>query len=612
MKTRAVIDPRLGTAVLTAVLFIGGAQPAQPPAPQPAAAKQHFREALALQQRLLLREAELLSEADGLSLAASFPNTRDAFLSVTRDMPGDPADYDLLWQGRAIVTHELERRQRDLRASRYSATRVLADRLHSTRRRLANLLLNPDQDAARHAAEVQALTATKEELERELAARLRQGQPPANPPAPGDLAKALPADAAFLDFYRYTQITGQRRTPHYAAFLLVNGRPAERIELGAANPLEKAWATWRRAIRDRAPAARERPAAAALGQLLWEPIRQKLPAGVKTLYLAPDMALTQVPFAALPGKQAGTVLLEEYAFATVPHGPFLLERLAGKGQARPKGGLVLAVGGVDYAEPPRLDPAAVTVLGTAAVEARRVVWRPLPGTRREVEQVAALARKQAGLEVKALTGAAATTTAVLAEMPKARYAHLATHGFFVEPRAGPKASRSPLALSGLVFAGANRGPDADPDHGLVTAEAIVGLRLDGLELAVLAASDTALGAAGGGEGVYGLTRAFHLAGCRDVIASLWAVDDDATAALMALFYRNLWERKLDPLQALRQAQLELYRRPQRAKEIVTRDADWTPRPLPDAGAAAPRAPTARWAAFTFSGVADWVTRRSGS
>jgi CHAT domain-containing protein len=113
--------------------------------------------------------------------------------------------------------------------------------------------------------------------------------------------------------------------------------------------------------------------------------------------------------------------------------------------------------------------------------------------------------------------------------------------------------------------------------------------------------------------VYGLQRAFHLAGCQNVVASLWTVNDAATAALMALFYRNLWERKLDPLQALRQAQLELYRRPLRVTEFVTRADDWTPQPLPeeDPNAAEQRALTAQWAAFTFSGVATPPGRQGG-
>jgi CHAT domain-containing protein len=67
----------------------------------------------------------------------------------------------------------------------------------------------------------------------------------------------------------------------------------------------------------------------------------------------------------------------------------------------------------------------------------------------------------------------------------------------------------------------------------------------------------------GGEGSFGLQRAFHLAGTRDVIASLWKVPDRPTAALMALFYRNLWEKEMPPIEALRQAQLEIYRHPDR-------------------------------------------------
>src|SRR5213592_3937367 len=64
-----------------------------------------------------------------------------------------------------------------------------------------------------------------------------------------------------------------------------------------------------------------------------------------------------------------------------------------------------------------------------------------------------------------------------------------------------------------------------------------------------------------GEGVFGLQRAFHLGGCRNVVASLWKVDDDATAALMAVFYHELWVNGAPPLQALRRAQLALYRHP---------------------------------------------------
>jgi CHAT domain-containing protein len=208
-----------------------------------------------------------------------------------------------------------------------------------------------------------------------------------------------------------------------------------------------------------------------------------------------------------------------------------------------------------------------------------------------------------------------------------RYAHLATHGFYADARFQQAAhlspdlfqrrttdrqlgARSPLTLSGLVLAGANRmGKEAAPDRGILTAEGIVGLRLEDLELAVLSACQTGLGEVNDlGEGVFGLQRAFHLAGCRQVIASLWQVEDEATAALMFLFYRNLWLQKQDALQALRQAQLYLYRNPQAIPTLAKLSpADFAVTELPKVAPTPPaqagrRAPVRQWAAFTFSGV----------
>src|SRR5262249_35478342 len=155
---------------------------------------------------------------------------------------------------------------------------------------------------------------------------------------------------------------------------------------------------------------------------------------------------------------------------------------------------------------------------------------------------AALACQSADLEVTERTGKEATTAQFQRDLPLARFAHVATHGFFADPQfrsalqidpkefgqAGMRdrrcGARSPLVLSGLVVAGANQsGTEAADDRGILTAESLIGLRLEGLELAVLSACETGLGEAGGGEGVYGLQRAFHVAGCRNVVASLWKV-----------------------------------------------------------------------------------------
>src|SRR5262249_38194921 len=413
--------------------------------------------------------------------------------------------------------------------------------------------------------------------------------PAAEAPAPQHLAAHLSAGTCFLDLFRYTHFEqdsnlpgkkGEKRTPEYVAFVVRPGKAIARVELGHAEAIERAWAAWRQAITSERPDdAAERSAAAAAGRLVWEPLRRELPANLTTVYLTADGALHQLPWAALPGVKRGTVLLEEHAICLVPHGPFLLQRLEDPAPAPAAPGRLLALGGMDYqhraAGPVAAPPEPVR---EAALTPGGVRWRALAGTDKERQQVAALARQQAQLEVIESAGQEATTAQFQRDLPGVRYAHVATHGFFADPKfrsalqIDPKefgaqgvrdrrgGGRSPLALSGLVFAGANQsGTEAAEDRGIVTAEGLIGLRLEGLQLAVLSACETGLGEVGGGEGVYGLQRAFHVAGCRDVIASLWKVDDDATQALMALFYRNLWEKGERPLDALRHAQLGLMR-----------------------------------------------------
>jgi CHAT domain-containing protein len=119
-------------------------------------------------------------------------------------------------------------------------------------------------------------------------------------------------------------------------------------------------------------------------------------------------------------------------------------------------------------------------------------------------------------------------------------------------------------MAGLVFAGANNPKLAG--RGIVTGEQLIDLDLSGLELAVLSACETGVGEMPREEGVYALQRAFHYAGARNVVASLWKVPDQSTAALMHLFYRNLWDKNLTPLEALRQAQLAIYKNPGKVPE----------------------------------------------
>ena len=323
-----------------------------------------------------------------------------------------------------------------------------------------------------------------------------------------------------------------------------------------------------------------------LREKVWDKIEPHL-AGCSTVIIIPDGDLCFLPWPALPGRKPGTCLIEDYAIATAPSGHQLYAMLTEPPAA--DGNLLLA-GGVAYDRVPvgTAVPASLTAAKEAAGKAgptdllvaertrspamkTKATWVALPGTEKEIDEIRSLwAAKSAPLTLR---GAAASEKVLREQLPGSRYVHLATHGFFADPafrsmfghdiqgeqlfggpelvtakRAGVTA-RNPLILSGIVLAGANLPPKTDSlglptgEDGILTAEEIVNLDLRGTELVVLSACDTGLGSVAGGEGVMGLTRAFHLAGARNVIASLWKVDDQATAAPDAAFLSQAVERE---------------------------------------------------------------------
>jgi CHAT domain-containing protein len=141
--------------------------------------------------------------------------------------------------------------------------------------------------------------------------------------------------------------------------------------------------------------------------------------------------------------------------------------------------------------------------------------------------------------------------------------HLATHGFFfadpiqelpndinsIEGNAKIyKASEDPMLRSGLVFAGANNywnntNDNITIDNGILTASEISNLDLSACQLVVLSACETGLGEVKGSEGVFGLQRAFKMAGVKNIIMSLWKVPDAQTAELFDIFYSECFAGK---------------------------------------------------------------------
>jgi CHAT domain-containing protein len=120
---------------------------------------------------------------------------------------------------------------------------------------------------------------------------------------------------------------------------------------------------------------------------------------------------------------------------------------------------------------------------------------------------------------------------------------------------------NPLLRSGLALAGANTWADGgvlpiEAEDGIMTAEDVSGMDLTNTEMVVLSACDTGLGNILTGEGVFGLRRAFMLAGAQTLVMSLWKVPDRHTRELMITFYSRL-SKGLGRAEALREAQLEM-------------------------------------------------------
>ena len=120
-------------------------------------------------------------------------------------------------------------------------------------------------------------------------------------------------------------------------------------------------------------------------------------------------------------------------------------------------------------------------------------------------------------------------------------------------------NENPLRRSGLVLSGANtwkKSPVEGAENGILLAEEVAGLNLLGAELIVLSACETALGEVDNSEGVFGLQRAFKLAGAQTLIMSLWKVDDEATSLLISGFYKN-WLSGKSKQEAFKEAQRQL-------------------------------------------------------
>jgi len=263
-----------------------------------------------------------------------------------------------------------------------------------------------------------------------------------------------------------------------------------------------------------------------LHQLLIEPIADLLPTepNARVIFI-PQGELFFVPFPALQD-ESGKHLIEKHTILTAPS----IQVLELTRQQRQKlGSRESGVGSSEFmvvGNPTMPKVAPVPGEPPEPLE-------PLPGAEQEAKEIASL------LNTQAIIGNQATEAAIVQQMPKARFIHLATHGLLDDLYNADIPGAIALAPSG-------------EDDGLLRASEILKLKLNA-ELVVLSACDTGQGRITG-DGVIGLSRSLFTAGVPSVVASLWKVPDEPTAFLMANFYKNL-QKQPDKAQALRQAML---------------------------------------------------------
>lgn len=297
-----------------------------------------------------------------------------------------------------------------------------------------------------------------------------------------------------------------------------------------------------------------------LYELVWQKLEPLLD-GVSEVFIAPSGQLHRLSFAAIRDGD-GAMLSDRYRLNRLTSTRVLGRATDGRAlTGAPK---VALFGGIDYeqADPDGSDLPAVGGIGLQppAGLARGSVWDFLPGTKQEVELLSGLFSENGG-DVMVYKGGAASEEALksLQGDSSPEILHIATHGFFFpdpDPAAissladgrGFRLAENPMLRSGLAFAGANTvwrgdertGPNED---GILTAMEASRLDLGNTKLLVLSACETGLGDIMGSEGVFGLQRAFMLAGVEYLILSLWQVPDKETVELMEYFYRHLLDGK---------------------------------------------------------------------
>ncbi len=319
-----------------------------------------------------------------------------------------------------------------------------------------------------------------------------------------------------------------------------------------------------------------------LYEILWKPLEEEL-RGIKTIYFSPTGLLHRINLDAIPTSETET-LADRYQLIELNS----TRQLVIPKQIKNVNNEAILYGGIQFEQDsiiqikePLIASRSRGELSFTSTDStlRGGTWNYLAGTEREVNAIEKI-MQSAGVQTILKKGYFATEESFknigLNNAPSSRILHIATHGYFFpdakESRQSSvfsgqeepvfKMSEHPMLRSGLIMAGGNaawKGKQTleGREDGILTAYEISQMNLSNTELVVLSACETGLGEIQGNEGVYGLQRAFKIAGAKYLIMSLWQVPDKQTSLLMTTFYKNWLELKMSIPDAFHVAQKEL-------------------------------------------------------
>ena len=292
-------------------------------------------------------------------------------------------------------------------------------------------------------------------------------------------------------------------------------------------------------------------------ELFWQPIAKSLK-GINKVYFSPDGVYHKINLQTLVNPKSKQYLMDEIDLHLITSGRDLLEEPRKELPIK----LGMLIGNPAFGELPEGAESRNRYVELIGSDNSRGGVTPLPGAEREVKEISKLMGEN-GWKTITLTNDEANELAIK-DMLRPNVLHIATHGYFQDENTSK--GIDPLFRSGLLFTGATKTLIADPtniennedaEDGILTAFEAMNLNIDNTSLVVLSACETGLGELKNGEGVYGLQRAFKIAGARTIIMSLWKVDDNATNKLMTTFYQNWLVENMSKREAFIKAQVTI-------------------------------------------------------